>query len=72
LGIELSGLYFHALVTEDGGSVNLLVDSGLETTGSVPLLLIGLGKLDLDTIHAVYAVNEENQDEDECNLHPIL
>jgi hypothetical protein len=28
LGVELSGLYFHALMTEDGGSVNLLVDSG--------------------------------------------
>jgi hypothetical protein len=26
----------------------------------------------LDTIDAVYAINEENQDEDECNLHPIL
>jgi hypothetical protein len=45
---------------------------GVETSGSVPLLLVGLGKLDLDTIDAVYAVNEEDQNEDECNLHPIL
>ena len=33
---------------------------------------VGLSKLQLNSIDAVYAVNEEDQDEDERNLHPIL
>lgn len=38
----------------------------------LPLLLAGLSKFELDSVDAVYAVNEEDQDEDECNFHPIL
>lgn len=33
---------------------------------------VGLSKFKLNSIDAVYAVNEENQDEDERDLHPIL
>lgn len=40
--------------------------------GNVPLLLVGLGKLDLDAVDAVHTIDEEDQDEDERNLHPIL
>lgn len=45
---------------------------GSETGQNLPLLLVGLGELELDSVDAVYAVNEENQDEDKGNLHPIL
>jgi len=36
------------------------------------LLLVGFSELDLDPIYAVYAINEEDQDEDKSNLHTIL
>jgi hypothetical protein len=36
------------------------------------LLLVGLGKLDLDSVDAIDAVNEEDQDEDKGYLHPVL
>jgi len=36
------------------------------------LLLVGLGELDLDSIDAVHAIDEEDKDEDEGNLHSIL
>jgi len=36
------------------------------------LVLVRLGELNLNSVDAVHAVNEENQDEDECNLHSIL
>ena len=36
------------------------------------LILVGLGELDLDSVDAVYAVDEEDQDEDERDLHAIL
>lgn len=32
----------------------------------------GSRELKLDAVNTVYAVNEENENEDECNLHPIL
>lgn len=41
--------------------------------GDLPaLLLVALGELNLDTIDAVDAVNEQDQDEDKGYLHPIL
>jgi hypothetical protein len=40
--------------------------------GNVPLLLVGLGELDLNAVDAVYTVDEEDQDEDKGYLHPIL
>jgi len=36
------------------------------------LLLVGLSKLDLHAVNAVYTVNEQDQDKDERDLHPIL
>jgi hypothetical protein len=36
------------------------------------LVLVGLGELDLDSVDAVYAVDEEDEDEDEGYLHPVL
>jgi hypothetical protein len=38
----------------------------------LPLLLVGLGELDLYSVYAVYAIDEENQNEDKCDLHSIL
>lgn len=29
-------------------------------------------KLDLDLVHSVDAVDEQYQDEDECDFHPVL
>jgi hypothetical protein len=44
--------------------------------GYVPSTLLGLvgsgGELELDTVDAVHAINKENQNEDEGNLHPVL
>lgn len=44
--------------------------------GYVPSTLLGLfgsgGELELDTVDTVHAVNKENQNEDEGNLHPVL
>lgn len=41
--------------------------------GYIPsLLLVGLGELDLNSVDAIDAVNEEDQDEDKCYLHPVL
>lgn len=39
---------------------------------SLPRCLVCVGKLELDSVDAVDAVNEEDQDEDKCNLHPVL
>lgn len=36
------------------------------------LLLIGFREFDLDTINAIDAIDEENQDENKRYLHPIL
>jgi hypothetical protein len=38
----------------------------------VPLLLVRLSKLELDSIDAVDAIDEKDKDEDEGYLHPIL
>jgi hypothetical protein len=41
--------------------------------GYIPaLVLVGLSKLDLNSVDAIDAVNEEDQDEDKGNLHSIL
>lgn len=36
------------------------------------LAFVGLGELDLDSIDTVYAVDEEDEDEDKGYLHPVL
>lgn len=36
------------------------------------LLFVTLSELDLDTIDAVHAIDEQDQDEDKGYLHPIL
>jgi len=36
------------------------------------LVLIGFGELDLNTVDTVDAINEENKDKNEGNLHSIL
>lgn len=60
-------------MAEDGGSAELLVlGCGKRRRTKIPLLFIGLGKFKLNSVDAIYAVNEEDQDEDERNLHPIL
>ena len=59
-------------MAEDGDTTRLLAGHCLERKGIVPLLLVGLCKLDLDPVDAVYAINEQDQDEDKGNLHPIL
>lgn len=35
-------------------------------------LIFGLGQLDLDAVDAVHAVDEQDQDEDECDLRFVL
>lgn len=59
-------------MAEDRGSVIMLVCGRGRNRGDLPLLLVGLGELNLYAIDAVYAVNEEDQDKDEGNLHAIL
>jgi hypothetical protein len=44
----------------------------LRIVAYLPLLLVGLGELDLDSIDAIDAVDEEDEDEDEAKLHAIL
>jgi hypothetical protein len=73
LGVKLSGLDFHAFVAEDGGSAGLLVlvsDRGRRYIPS--LLLVGIRKLDLDSVDTIDAVDEEDQDEDKGYLHAVL
>jgi hypothetical protein len=60
-------------VAQDLGSAGKLDLLCAREGGHVPVLaLVGLGELDLDSVDAVYAVDEENQDKDECDLHSIL
>lgn len=49
-------------MAEYGGSAALLAGSGSRSmvVKSVPLLLVGFCELDLHSVDAVYAVNEEN------------
>lgn len=39
---------------------------------SLGVLVSGSRELDLDTVHAVDAIDEQDQDENECDLHPVL
>jgi hypothetical protein len=76
LRIELSGLDFHALVTQDGRPATLVSSvpeckSGEKLDG-IPSKVLAFGKFNLYTINTVYTVDEEDQDEDEGYLHPIL
>jgi hypothetical protein len=75
LRVEFAGLDFHAFVTKDCGSAGLL-DPGFGCKMGmrhVPaLVLVGLGELDLNSVDAIDAVNEKDQDEDKSYLHPIL
>jgi hypothetical protein len=61
-------------VAENGSSTMLLVLVFLVEgrKDNVPLLLVGLGEFELNSIDAIYAVNKENEDEDKCDLHPVL
>jgi hypothetical protein len=50
-----------------------LVEQGIvNTSGHLPSLvaLIGSGELNLNSVDAVDAVNEEDENEDECDLNP--
>src|SRR4051812_11442823 len=40
----------------------------------VPILVVlgSFGKLELDSIHPIDAIDEENEDEDECDLQSVL
>lgn len=38
----------------------------------IAAVLSGSRQFELDPINAVDTINEENQDEDECNLQPVL
>jgi len=38
----------------------------------VPLLFVRLSEFELDPVNTVYAINEEDKDEDEGDLHAIL
>jgi hypothetical protein len=62
-------------VTKDCGSAGLLDPDFARKIGRrhVPaLVLVGLGELDLNSVDTVDAVNEKDQDEDKCYLHPVL
>lgn len=76
LGVELASLDLHALGTSnDSGTADtsvLLLYSCLIGQMSLPssvLVLAGLGQLNLDAVHAVDTVNEQDQYKDECDLH---
>ena len=62
-------------MAQDDGSTSRLVEFTREIKGVryIPsLVLIGLRELDLNSVDAVDTVNEEDQDEDKCNFHPVL
>ena len=44
----------------------------LEYSRSLVSLLASSNKLNLNTVYAVNAVDEENKDKDESNFHPVL
>lgn len=75
-GIIVSIVYIWGFVEFDCGaqSRERLRNAGKRGAGDIPAVLVlsRNRQLDLDAVNAVDAVNEQNQDEDECNLHPIL
>lgn len=80
LRVEFAGLDFHALGSpEDSGAVNEISllsraksQGRLENLPAFSLALTSRGKLELNTVNTIHAVDEENENEDEGNLHAIL
>lgn len=72
LRVELAGLNLHALTTGDGTIYHVSTGRG-EVKLSLNLrcgstLLLSIAKLELDAIDAIYAIHEQNENEDEGDL----